>query len=352
MVTSTQSQTVPLGHRVVYGVVRALVQALIGSNGSVTISAITSAVERHELSNVLARNLVRSNSAVTIGAIADALECRELSGSQVDTLMQALMRANSVLTTGAIASVLERNEFSNAQVCALIRGAFGSLRGKEIPQSVLNRFQEVSGVGFHYSQEGEDVLIDRILSPDKVGFFVDIGAHHPIRFSNTYALYRKGWRGINVDATPGSMEMFKSLRPEDINVECAVSNGDTPMTFYMFEERALNTFDPSLAQEYIESGCALDRTIEIKPRSLSSILKAHLPTEKHIDLLSIDVEGKELAVLHSNDWHLYGPDLIILEVLATPFTSLHLHPTVSFLADKGYEPVSRLMNSVILKRRA
>ncbi|MFZ3015302.1 MAG: FkbM family methyltransferase [Nitrospira sp.] len=319
MVTSTQSQVLPLGYRVMYKVVRTLMQALLRSNSALTIGAVASVVERNELSHELVEALLRSNSARTIGAIASVVEC---------------------------------NEVPNAEVGTLIRGALGALRGKEMPQGMLDLFQEISGACFHYSQEGEDILLDRILPTDKAGFFVDVGAHHPTRFSNTYALYRKGWRGINVDATPGSMEVFKKLRPADINIECAVSTVDTPMMLHMFKESAINTFDPSLAQEYIAGGWALERTVEMKPRSLSSILKEHLPTGKHVNLLSIDVEGKELEVLRSNDWHVCCPDLIVLEVLATPFGSVHSHPTVSFLANNGYELVSRLTNSVILQRRA
>lgn len=37
-----------------------------------------------------------------------------------------------------------------------------------------------------YSQEGEDRLTDRLLGGRKNGFYIDIGAHHPRRFSNTY----------------------------------------------------------------------------------------------------------------------------------------------------------------------
>jgi FkbM family methyltransferase len=352
MVTSERSQPLSLGHRVTYRLVRALLQTLILSNRTVTIEAIASAFERNELSNALMQAFLRLNRTDTIETIASVLEHSELSNAHVDTLVQMLIRSHSALTTGAIAKVLERKELSNGRVDTLIRGALGSLRDKEMPQGMLDLFQEISGASPHYSQEGEDILLNRILSPDKVGFFVDIGAHHPIRFSNTYALYRKGWRGINVDATPGSMEMFKKLRPADINIECAVSTDDTPMMFHMFTESALNTFDLSLTQEYIDSGWALERTVEIKPRSLASILMEYLPTGKHIDLFSIDVEGKELEVLRSNDWHSYCPDLIVLEVLATPFASLHSHPTVSFLAHKGYEPISRLTNSVILQHRS
>ncbi len=352
MVTPPHDQATPLRNGIGFKIIRALVKALIRANSAATISAIASVWKRNEVSSTqvdaLVQALMRANSAVTIDGIASAVRRNELS----DGLIEALLRSNSTLTTGAIARVLERSELSNGQMDTLVHATLGRFRGKEVPQGMMDFFQEISGACPHYSQEGEDILIDRILPPGKVGFFVDVGAHHPIRFSNTYALYRKGWRGINVDATPGSMEMFKKLRPGDINIECAVSTGHSSMMFYMFKESALNTFDSSLAKEYIDSGWALERTVEITPRSLSSILEEHLPTGKHINLLSIDVEGKELEVLRSNDWHLHCPNLIVLEVLATPFASLHSHPTISFLADKGYEPISRLTNSVILQRRS
>ena len=43
----------------------------------------------------------------------------------------------------------------------------------------------------------------------KNGFYVDIGAYHPKRYSNTHHFYIRGWRGINVDPTPGSMRAFR-----------------------------------------------------------------------------------------------------------------------------------------------
>lgn len=76
-----------------------------------------------------------------------------------------------------------------------------------------------------YSQEGEDLLLSRILGDKKDGFYVDVGAHHPFRFSNTYLLYKQGWRGINIDAMPGSMKLFNRFRPRDINIECGVASG-------------------------------------------------------------------------------------------------------------------------------
>ena len=102
-----------------------------------------------------------------------------------------------------------------------------------------------------YSQEGEDLILHKIFPDKKNGFYVDIGAHHPFRFSNTYYFYRKGWRGVNIDAAPGSMKLFNKYRSRDINIEAAISNKIETLTYYKFNDPALNTFDKDLAQTRI-----------------------------------------------------------------------------------------------------
>lgn len=71
-----------------------------------------------------------------------------------------------------------------------------------------------------YSQDGEDTLLTAFYEsqPEYKGFYVDIGALHPLRFSNTQIFYDRGWHGINIDATPGSMKLFNKVRPNDINI--------------------------------------------------------------------------------------------------------------------------------------
>src|SRR5687768_4236742 len=73
-----------------------------------------------------------------------------------------------------------------------------------------------------YSQFGEDGVLDWLTREWKPGFFVDIGAYHPIALSNTYALYLKGWRGINIEARPEVRQEFDIFRPRDINVSCCI----------------------------------------------------------------------------------------------------------------------------------
>src|SRR5438045_8009791 len=77
--------------------------------------------------------------------------------------------------------------------------------------------EEWKHVNLSFSQFGEDLAVLRHFE-DRVGYFVDVGAHHPIRLSNTYLLYRCGWSGINVDANPDGIELFRKKRPRDLTI--------------------------------------------------------------------------------------------------------------------------------------
>ena len=98
-----------------------------------------------------------------------------------------------------------------------------------------------------YSQEGEDMILASIFEGRSKGFYVDVGAHHPQRFSNTYHFYLQGWSGINIDAMPESMNIFKRTRPRDINLEIPVFDSEQTLTYYAFNESALNSFSKELS---------------------------------------------------------------------------------------------------------
>lgn len=270
----------------------------------------------------------------------------------IEQIIAAAFVLNQSTWFNAFLRFVTKSQLSREQYELLFRHSCELLDAKNIPAPLIEAFEKASGGSLHYSQEGEDIMLERLLGSKRNGFFVDIGAHHATRFSNTYALYRKGWRGINIDATPGSMSSFEQLRPYDINLEIAISDKNEPLVFSMFKESALNTFDRVLAQSYIAGGWELKGTVALVPRTLSEVFEEYLKEDQKIDLLSIDVEGEELGVLRSNNWHRYCPDIIVIEMLDTELTSLHMHPTMVFLADKGYMPISRLYNSIILQRAA
>lgn len=198
-----------------------------------------------------------------------------------------------------------------------------------------------------FSQEGEDLILLRMFGDRAGSFFVDVGAHHPFRFSNTFLLYNAGWRGINIDATPGSMRAFEQFRPEDTNIECFVGNPESEKIFTRYNEPALNT----ASQRVIESRVLPPSvywpvgTSAVRPRTLSSILDVYKPRETPIMLLNIDVEGSEQEVLETNDWARYRPEIILIEQLSTGIDESMVHPTTTFLNERGYRLVAKAFNS-------
>lgn len=196
-----------------------------------------------------------------------------------------------------------------------------------------------------YAQDGEDLILDRLLDGQQTGFYVDVGAHHPLRFSNTYLFYRRGWCGLNIDAEPGSMRLFQKYRGRDINVECGVAARLGKLPYYRFNEPALNTFDEAEANLKNRSPYRLVERVDVAVRRLDDLLEEYLPAGQVIDFLTIDVEGKDREVLESNDWEKFRPRFILAETLRTDMLNLANCPVVQLLAGKGYRPVAKAYNT-------
>ncbi|MBX3611670.1 MAG: FkbM family methyltransferase [Hydrogenophaga sp.] len=203
-----------------------------------------------------------------------------------------------------------------------------------------------------YGQDGEDLILDRLLERLTTGFYVDVGAHHPARFSNTYLFYRRGWRGINIDAQPGSMKPFDRLRPRDINIECGVAGSPGRLTYHRFDEPALNTFDATEAQRKNRAPYHLIETIEVEVQRLDALLDEYLPPGQAIDFLSVDVEGLDHDVLASNDWTRYRPRFVLAETLRTDMLQLADCPIAELMRNVGYTPVSKAYNTTFFAREA
>lgn len=202
-----------------------------------------------------------------------------------------------------------------------------------------------------FSQEGEDLVMERIFGDKPDGFFVDIGAHHPRRFSNTFHFYNKGWRGINVDPMPGSMDAFKEQRPRDINLEFGIAGEEGKLEYFIFNEPALNTFSREEAdKKHNKYGYQILRSVEIKTYRLQQILEKYLPAGKKIDFISIDVEGLDLVVLQSNDWNRFRPSYVLIEELNEDISTVLEKSKVNhFMTGIKYSLVSRTYNTSIYK---
>jgi FkbM family methyltransferase len=184
-----------------------------------------------------------------------------------------------------------------------------------------------------YSQSGEDMILDTIFCNVSNGTYVDVGANNPYIQSNTHFLYKKGWRGINIDALPGSMKIFKKIRPQDINLEVAISNDEKELTYYMFNSSFYNTFFEKDVEKNKEVTKFIG-SIKIKTIKLEKIFDSL--KLQNIDFLSIDVEGLDLDVLKSNNWIKYRPRIIVVEKFSEGLDLLINDKIYQFLNEIGY----------------
>jgi FkbM family methyltransferase len=202
-----------------------------------------------------------------------------------------------------------------------------------------------------YSQEGEDIILDRLFEGKLRGFFIDIGAHDPRRFSNSYLFYKKGWRGINIDAMPGSMALFNKLRPEDINIEMAVADGNRKRSYYLMDDPALNGFFDERNPLSHSLQRRIRGVIEIPTATLNDILEGAIPATREIDFMSIDVEGMEMEVLNSNNWEKFGPRVLLVEMRNFAVMEISSSILGNFLKEKGYDFFCKTLNTAFFLRR-
>ncbi|MCG8329877.1 MAG: glycosyltransferase [Chitinophagales bacterium] len=192
-----------------------------------------------------------------------------------------------------------------------------------------------------YAQHSEDrylhYLFYNVLKLESTGFFVDVGAFHPVQLSNTFLFYQKGWSGINIDARPGSMALFNEQRPKDINLELAISDTKETLTYYQIDSMpGCNSFSLDMLKETH----MLDKVssqAKIQTFTLEEVLDRYLPDNTSIDLLTVDVEGLDHKVLLSNNWEKYRPTVIVVELQIKDRTKIAGNETVQFLQNLGYE---------------
>lgn len=161
-----------------------------------------------------------------------------------------------------------------------------------------------------YSANQEDVLLNRLFSKKPTGFYVDVGAAHPLFENDTKALYDRGWSGINIEPNKGFFEILAAGRPRDTNLNSAVSDVTGESRFFEVKGTGLSTCDQDEAARAREKGFEIIEHL-VPTQTLRDLLAAANPSA--IDLLKIDVEGFEPNVIRSNDWSRFRPDVIVVE---------------------------------------
>ena len=165
----------------------------------------------------------------------------------------------------------------------------------------------------YFSFSGVDVIIENIFKNHNVGIYIDIGCQHPIKNNNTYLLYKKGWCGLNIDLDKDNIDLFNIARPNDCNVNIAISNKIDDVDLYFYHNRSpINTIDKKTSDF---QNAQVSEVKKIKTNTLDNIINNSKFSNKKINLLSVDVEGHELEVLQGFDFTSYKPDVIVVEFL-------------------------------------
>lgn len=186
-----------------------------------------------------------------------------------------------------------------------------------------------------WSQNGEDVLIDAYFNKSN-GYYVEIGAHHPRRYSNTYRLYQRGWSGLAIDPLPGLAEHFRRERPRDVFLNVGVGIRSESLTFFEFEDPAVSTFLRTQADAVVAGGHRLRREIKIELQPIAEILAQNV--RRPIDFVSMDVEGMDEAIIEAWPFAMFRPRMFVVELLTYGDVPSRIP---ELLRAEGYEPYSR-----------
>lgn len=163
-----------------------------------------------------------------------------------------------------------------------------------------------------YSFNSVDLIVDYIFKNKKVGFYLDIGAQHPVSNNNTFLLFKRGWRGINIDLDKKSIDLFNIARPRDINLNYAISDVEKETDLFFYHVASpINTLSKKVS-DFQKSKVNVIKKIQTK--TLTNVL-IDLKLENHIDYMNIDVEGYEDKVLKGFNLSKYKPSVISVEYL-------------------------------------
>jgi FkbM family methyltransferase len=180
-----------------------------------------------------------------------------------------------------------------------------------------------------YSQRYEDLHLLRCFEEQAAGFYIDIGAGHPVFDNVSFGFYLRGWSGITVEPNPWLSQLARAVRLRDANVEALVSRDAGEADFYLVDEfHGLSTMNAAHAAQ---ANTQFAKTSQAMRRTVTTLrdLCERLPRPS-FDFLKIDVEGAEADVIAGGDFRRFRPRMIVVEALA-PYT---LDP-----AWEAYEPV-------------
>ena len=225
---------------------------------------------------------------------------------------------------------------------------------KKIVNKINPRSKMFSGYN-SYSQCGEDLIVQYVFNLRGVNLpsYIDIGANDPCFISNTALFYKKGCRGINIEANPYLIDKFHKYRPDDLNLNVGIGPKVDNLDFYIMNDPTLSSFSKDECDTYISTGKYL--IVEKKQISLITIKEVINIYCNGIfpDFMSLDAEGMDFEILKTIDFEKSVPKIICVE--AAEYSPIgagkRRYELIDFLVKKGYyEYANTNLNAIMVKK--
>lgn len=189
-----------------------------------------------------------------------------------------------------------------------------------------------------YAQHGEDLLLAKRFRGQRNGTFIEVGAYNGVELSNTCLLEREyGWKGVLVEPNPEKAAEAVLARPASSVVEvAAVAPAQKGIIGFAilegFEPLSTIELTPHFRDRFIDSsGIPPVTHRQVRAQTLDTILADQQVTG--VDVVSIDVEGHEDAVLRGFSLGSRWRPTVVLVERSRPFPSLY---SVTYFLRSGY----------------
>jgi FkbM family methyltransferase len=225
-------------------------------------------------------------------------------------------------------------------------------------KKITNKIRKMAGFPpgkQSYSQCGEDLIVDYIFSLRGIQFpeYLDIGANDPFFLSNTALFYKKGCRGMNIEANPRSLGKLRRFRSRDINLNIGIGPVEDELDFYILSDPTLNTFSKQEAENIAATGRYKILSVQkIKLITIEKLIDEY-GNGKFPDFLSIDVEGMDFDILRSLPFEKYSPKVICVEAAEySPIgAGARRDDIIALLVSKGYyEYANTNLNAIMVRK--
>ena len=186
-----------------------------------------------------------------------------------------------------------------------------------------------------YTQNLEDWHIWTALGAKPAGFYIDVGAGHPIADNVSFWFYERGWRGICAEPQPDLARLYPHIRPRDIVFDGLIGRTSGETDFHIVDRlHGFSTTIEKHAAGASQFGAGY-RTIRMPIVTMAQLCERYAVTE--IDFLKIDVEGAEADVLMGNDWSRFRPKVIVAEAILPGSGEPAWGEWEPYLLSQGYE---------------